>query len=102
MRNTELDDHYRSVNFMIGMCLGIASHERKIWGFHSGESSDCGLVVVTLTLKMKAAGSSEILVTTYKFAWCHNPEDHNLVSRHTFSLISVLLKVEYNLITDSF
>lgn len=29
-------------------------------------------------LKMEAAGSTEILVTTYETAWCFNPKDYNL------------------------
>jgi hypothetical protein len=29
-------------------------------------------------LKIEAACSSETLVTTYKTARCHNPEEHNL------------------------
>jgi hypothetical protein len=32
---------------------------------------------VEVTLKMEAVRSSETLVTTYKTAWHHNPEDHN-------------------------
>jgi hypothetical protein len=26
---------------------------------------------------MEVENSSEILLTIYKIAWCHNPEDHN-------------------------
>jgi hypothetical protein len=42
----------------------------------------CSLVVgfqreVTSTLNMEAIRSSEMLVTTYKTARCHNPQDHN-------------------------
>ena len=34
-------------------------------------------IKVVITLKMEAAGPSEVLVTTLTVAWCHIPENHS-------------------------
>jgi hypothetical protein len=37
-------------------------------------------IVVFWVLKIEAAGSFKLLVSTYKTVRCHDPEDHNLIT----------------------
>jgi hypothetical protein len=49
-------------------------------------SGEAVALIVKVKMKIEAQGSSKILVTTYQFTWCHNPEDDNLNTIFYFSL----------------
>jgi hypothetical protein len=39
-------------------------------------------LIFKVKVKMETEGSFEIFITTYQFAWCHNPEDINMITEY--------------------
>lgn len=63
----------------------------EIWGPHSSENVDVGLLgynAMWIYLKMEAVCSSKMVVSTYKYTWYYNSEDkhqqHCLLSENYF------------------
>jgi hypothetical protein len=59
--------------------VSIITNTHEIWGSHSSEGVDAGLLGCTTfrakDLKMEAVCSSKMLVSTYKSTWHYNPEE---------------------------